>query len=329
MKTNHSKYKDLFIWDAHAGIFPNPQVDLRKLKVWQNSGVNYLSINVGFDVMSWRQTLETLRGYRQWLIENEHQFILASTMAEIDQAKKEGKLAITFDIEGMNALNEDLGMLKTYHDLGVRQMLFAYNLGNEAGGGCHDKDVGLTQFGQEIVAEMNKIGMILDCSHASYQTSMDIISTSNTPVVFTHSNPCGVFKHQRNITDLQIKACAQKGGVIGVNGMGIFLGDNDISTENFLRHLCYLCDLVGAEHVGLGLDYSPKMELGVHEILAERPDYWPTNNGYDTKNIGHYSPEYFFELMEQMLNKGFHQNEIEGVFGTNFKRIAEIAWQGS
>lgn len=326
LELNESFYKELLIWDSHAGIFPSPDVDLSRLQEWHEDGVSYVSINVGFDVMSWDQTMNTLIAYRRYLMSQQDKVVLASTMADVIEANKNNKLAVTFDIEGMNALNENLDMVRAYHALGVRQMLFAYNLNNAASGGCHDEDIGLTKFGKEVLSEMNDVGIIADASHTSYKTSMDIMSLSNKPAVFSHSNPSGVFKHERNITDEQIKACAKTGGVIGANGMGIFLGNNDTSTENFLKHVCYLCDLVGAEHVGFGLDYSPKMDIDIGEILAKRPDFWPPNNGYDTPNIGHYSPTQLHGLMEGMFEKGFSKSEIEGVLGGNFRRVATDVW---
>lgn len=319
-------FSDTLIWDAHAGVFPAPDNDLSFLKDWHQAGVNYVSINVGFDVMDWRQTLKTLTAYRHWLLNDNERFVLIKTIDDIATAKVQNKLAVSFDIEGMNALNGDINMVSTYHALGVRQMLFAYNLNNTAAGGCHDTDIGLSDFGRAIVTEMNKVGMIVDCSHASYKTTLDIMEQSSKPAVFTHSNPTAICPHQRNITDAQIKACAKTGGVIGINGMGIFLGDNDISTPTILRHICYLSELVGPQHIGLGFDYSPKLDIDVGEILASRPDFWPAGNGYDTPAIKHVSPAQLPELAEGLADKGFNDSEIQGVFGENFRRVATRVW---
>jgi len=215
-------YADALVWDAHAGVFPDPKVDLALLEDWRNDGVDYLSLNVGFDVMDWQQTLATLAAYRRWVLLHDETFVLAGTLADIDRAKQKGKLALSFDIEGMNALNGNVDMVALYHALGVRQMLFAYNLNNQAAGGCHDEDVGLTDFGKAIVREMNRVGVIVDGSHAAYRTTMDIMAESSKPVVFSHSNPTAVWGHQRNIRDEQIKVCAETGGVIGMNGMRFF-----------------------------------------------------------------------------------------------------------
>ncbi len=320
--------QETLVWDAHAGIFPSPEVDLNLLQEWLDCGVNYLSINVGFDVMDWQETLATLAAYRRWVLANTDRFMLIDDDADIDRARKENKFALSFDIEGMNALNRDINMVGVYHALGVRQMLFAYNLNNDAAGGCHDRDTGLTDFGKQVVREMNRLGMIVDCSHAAYSTTMDIMQESSKPVVFSHSNPAAIWDHQRNITDDQIKACAATGGVIGVNGMGIFLGDNDISNATLVRHIKYLADLVGCQHIGFGFDYSPKVDVDIGVILRSRPDYWPAGQQYDTPAIKHAGPKQLVGLAEDLSTAGFGEDDIRGILGGNFRRVAANAWQG-
>ena len=319
-------YNDAFVWDAHAGVFPDPAINLSLLGSWRDCGVDYLSINVGFDVMDAQQTLKTLASYRHWLLAGEQQFVLVGTMEDVALARGEGKLAVSFDIEGMNALDGNINMLGVYHALGVRQMLFAYNLNNDAAGGCHDTGIGLTEFGKSIVREMNRLGMIVDCSHASLNTTLDIMSESSKPAVFSHSNPVSIWDHQRNIFDQQIKACAQTGGVIGINGMGIFLGENDVRIRTLLEHICYVSELVGAEHVGFGFDYTPDVEVDIGVILRSRPDYWPQGQAYDTPKIKHAGPAQLPELVQGLMDYGFNNNEIRGFLGENFRRVATLTW---
>jgi len=318
--------KQALIWDAHAGFFPSPEMDLTTLEHWRNHDVNYLSINVGFDVMSRDETLATLAAYRRWLLMHPKHYLLAENFADIDKARRSDRLAVSFDIEGVNALGGDINMVGLYHSLGVRQMLFAYNLNNAAAGGCHDVDMALTPFGIDVLAEMNRVGMIVDASHTSYTTSMDLIERSATPVVFSHSNPSSVWPHQRNITDDQIKACADKGGVIGVNGLAIFVGDNDTRTESLLRHLFKLVDLVGPSHVGLGFDYSPDVTVDLGAILRARPDFWPAGQQYDTPNIAHSGPSKINDLIAGMQARGLSDAEISGILGQNFLRVAKATW---
>jgi len=327
MTTNaETLYADSLVWDAHAGVFPSADVDLNLLKDWRDNGVNYLSINVGFDVMDWQQTMSTLAAYRHWILAQQEHFMLVGNIDDIAIARQQGKLALSFDIEGMNALNGDINMLGVYHALGVRQMLFAYNLNNAAAGGCHDKNTGLTEFGRQIVGEMNRLGMIVDCSHAAYQTTMEIMAESSKPVVFSHSNPITVCQHQRNIRDDQIKACAETGGVIGVNGMGIFLGNNNSGNDNLIKHVVYLSELVGTAHIGIGFDYSPPTGLDLSAILSSRPDYWPAGQAYDTPHIDHASPSQLPELTAQLQQQGFSDVEIGGILGGNFHRVAAQSW---
>ncbi len=324
---NASKlYRETLVWDAHAGIFPSPEVDLNLLEDWHNNGVNYVSINVGFDVMGWQQTLATLAAYRDWMLAHQEHYQLVGSIADIETARQQDKLAVSFDIEGMNALNNDIHMLGVYQALGVRQMLFAYNLNNSAAGGCHDNDIGLSQFGREVVHEMNRLGIIVDCSHASYRSTLDIMDASEKPVVFSHSNPVAVCNHQRNIRDEQIRACAKTGGVIGVNGMGIFLGDNHSDNKTLIKHIVYLCELVGAEHVGIGFDYSPPTGLDLNAILGSRPDFWPAGQAYDTPQITHASPAQLPDLTNSLQRRGFGDNELRGILGGNFRRVATQTW---
>ena len=320
-------YRDALVWDAHAGVFPNPGVDLNLLDEWSASGANYLSINVGFDVMDWQETLATLAAYRHWVLQNGDRFVLIDGTDDIERARVEGKFALAFDIEGMNALNDDINMVSLYHGLGVRQMLFAYNLNNSAGGGCHDEDTGLTEFGRAVVSEMNRVGIIVDCSHAAYTTTMDIMQASTKPVVFSHSNPSAIWQHQRNIGDDQIRSCAETGGVIGLNGMGIFLGDNDIAIDTMLRHVRYVADLVGPEHIGFGFDYSPDIDVDIGVILRSRPDYWPAGQQYDTRGIKHAGPQLLPALIDGLADCGFDESAIRGFLGENFRRVAAATWQ--
>lgn len=319
--------RETLVWDAHAGIFPAPDADLSGLPEWTAAGMDYVSINVCFDVLGWQDAVQTLSGYRRQLGAMDSVAIVRSVQ-EIDAAKAAGKLAVSFDIEGMNALNNDLGMVAIYHDLGVRQMLFAYNLNNSAAGGCHDTDPGLSLFGADIVAEMNRVGMIVDCSHVGRKSTLEIMECTQKPVVFTHSNPLVLCDHQRNIHDDQIIACAATGGVIGVNGMGIFLGENDIRAQTFANHICYIADLVGPAHVGFGLDFKPaqKSAPDLGAILRSRPDFWPAGQKYDTNGIKLFAPKAMADVILILKRRGWSDVDLQGYLGGNFRRLAKEVW---
>jgi membrane dipeptidase len=141
------------------------------------------------------------------------------------------------DIEGAKAIDDQVSLIQFYYDLGVRWMLIAYNRANLAGGGCLEEDTGLTEFGAQAIDEMARVGMVTCCSHTGERTSLEVIEHSKSPVIFSHSNPRALLDHPRNIRDHVIRACAAKGRLIGINGVGVFLGPNDTRSEMVARHI--------------------------------------------------------------------------------------------
>ena len=199
--------------------------------------------------------IRVLSFMRRWIALHPEDYQLIGSVGDVEDCKRSGKLGITFDIEGMCPVEDDLSLVQTFYELGVRWMLIAYNLNNRAGGGCLDTDCGLTATGRAIIDEMERVGMVLCLSHTGAKTAAEALTYSRNPVIFSHSNANRVHAHPRNISDDLMRACAAKGGVIGINGIGSFLGTGENFIEQFLGHLHYAVDLVGAEHVGVGLDY--------------------------------------------------------------------------
>jgi membrane dipeptidase len=320
-------YRDSLIWDAHAGFELRSERDLETLSVWKSAGVGYLSVNVGYDVRDWHTAVKALALARRWIDEHDD-FERVGTASEIERVNAAGRMAVTFDIEGMDALDGSVDMVRLYHDLGVRQMLFAYNLNNQAGGGCHDVDVALTDFGRAVVREMNLVGMLVDCSHSGYRTTMEAMEISEAPVIFSHSNSRALRDHERNITDEQAKACAATGGVVGVNGIGAFLGENDIRTSTITHHIAHYIDLIGAAHVGIGLDYfhTTDDDAGFSATLAEKTDFWPPAQ-YPGGAVDCAAPSQIAEIARDLDTLGVPEVDIRGILGGNFKRVAEQVWK--
>lgn len=318
-------YAQALVWDDHSGFDPDAAVDLDCLGQWKQAGVHYLSVNVGYDVLPWRKSLRTLAAFRAWIEQHPSDYLLVKRADDVIRAKRENRLAVAFDLEGMNALDGDVNMVSLYYALGVRQMLFAYNLNNQAGGGCHDVDVGLSDFGRAVVREMNRVGMLVDCSHCAYRTSMEAMELSSAPVIFSHSCAKAVWRHGRNISDEQIKACAATGGVIGINGIGIFLGANDTRSEVFVDHVAFCADLAGPDHVGIALDYAFDAQ-GIEELVGGHADYWPKSE-YPGGAVNCVPPEQLLEIVETMLRRGFSDTAVTGILGGNFLRVAEQVWR--
>ena len=318
-------HRDALVWDDHGGFAYTSADRLEELDRWRAAGIDYLSINAGFDVMPWEKTLEGTSRYRHWIRTHPEHYVQVETVADIHRARAQGKLALTFDLEGMNCLNGDIGMVDLYYRMGVRHMLFAYNRNNAAGGGCHDGNVGLTAFGREVIGEMNRVGMVVDCSHCSHRTSMEAMELSQAPVIYSHANARALWDHERNIRDDQIRACAATGGVVGVTGVGRFLGPDGPTVAHLVEHIDYMVELIGPEHVGFGMD-SVLLRNKPEAPFTRNRDYWPASQ-YPDGGLGYVGPEQVPHLTQALMDRGYGEADIRAILGGNFLRIAGQVWK--
>jgi membrane dipeptidase len=326
-ESGRAKLASMMVWDNHAcmPLTPHDSSFLPQLQRHRAAGVDVVMVNVGYGDDGVEAHLRTLASMRDWVKANQDKYRLIDSVDDIAAARAAGQLAVGFDIEGANAIGDQLSLLGMYRDLGVRWMLLAYNRNNRAGGGCQDDDPGLTDFGCRMLHEMARVGIVACCSHTGYRTAREAIDESPTPVIFSHSNARALADHPRNIPDDLIRACAERGGVVGVNGIGIFLGGNDSSVHNVARHVMHMLDLVGSEHVGLGLDYIFDSS-GLAEEIAAHPDKFPPHLGYST-DITMTPPEQLPDLAEELSRLGVDDASLARIFGGNWLRVAQTVWR--
>jgi membrane dipeptidase len=153
---------------------------------------------------------------------------------------------------------------------------------------------------------------------------MEILERASRPVIFSHSNPRSIWEHPRNIHDEAIRACAKTGGVVGINGIGIFLGENDVATELIVRHCHYVANLVGSAHVGLALDYVYDQQAA-NDFVKANPETYPPEKFPD--GLLMMEPERFPAIAEGLLKSGFSESDIRNVLGGNHLRIAREVWK--
>ncbi len=318
-------------WEAHACLPLHPQADFSPLNRLREAGVNYVSINVGMDMNPVPQIMSVLAAFRANIAAQPERFCLAGSVADIERAAAAGVLAIGFDLEGAMPLLEQPDMVALYRDLGVRQIHFAYNRNNSVADGCHDVERGLTPLGHRMVRAVNDAGLLMDCSHTGRRCSLDIMAASSKPVIFSHANPLALVEHGRNISDEQIKACAATGGVVCLSGVSAFLGTRTPDADDMARHVAYVAGLVGAQHVGIGLDISFRQdELDDNPPGDYDPSYWwPRSAGYNRAiERMTYTPVETWQLLPDALQKaGLNAAETAAVMGGNMLRVAGQVWQ--
>ena len=317
-------------WEAHSCLPLHPDASFEPLERYRAAGVHHVCINVGMDMNPLSQILPVLAAFRARLRAEPAHYLIPNTVADIEHARNTGKLAVGFDLEGALPLLERPEMVALYRDLGVRQIHFAYNRNNSVAGGCHDEPQGLTALGRRMVLAVNDAGVLMDCAHTERRTTLDIMAHSRHPVVFSHANPLALAEHGRNITDEQIRACAATGGVVCISGVSKFLGCDAPQASDLARHMAYVANLVGAQHVGLGLDIGFS-QAGLNDDPPGAFDpafWWPAQAGYG-RGISQmrYAPiETWQTLPDALRAVGMGSQEVNGVLGDNMVRVARQVW---
>jgi membrane dipeptidase len=263
---------------------------------------------------------------------------LVETSDDFARAKQEGRLGVLLHFQNCTAF-EGLVLVELFYRLGIRVAQLAYNVRNLVADGCtEDSDAGLSRYGTQLVRQMNRVGMVVDGTHTGIRSTLDAMEVTDSPFIFSHSGAKSVFDHVRNITDEQIRACARTGGVIGVVGLPYFLGDGDVpKLETLVRHMAYIAELVGAEHVGVGMDYhrtlTPYTTLEEQQVAHKnrglgglwREGDIPAPPYRCASEIE--TPAGMRHLTAALLRHGFSYEETKGIMGENFVRVFQAVWK--
>jgi membrane dipeptidase len=314
----------LLLWDQHSCLPLQADADVEPLTRYRRGGGALVSVNAGYAPHAFGDAVTLLRHYRAAVEAHPH-LQLAASLDDVDEITRAGRIAVVFDLEDSAPLDGDLDNLGPLRALGVRTLLPTYNHANRAGSGCLDTtDGGLTGWGRALVAEMNAVGIVPDGSHCSARTGLDMCEISRGPVIYSHSCMRSVWDHPRNITDEQARACAATGGVVGITGVGIFLGPNTPTLEAMTRHLEYAVDVVGIDHVGVSTDFSFDFADFVDEVVRNPHLFDESYTRWGP--LQWMPPETFLGLEEHLRRRGWSDGHVEAVLGGNFHRVARRAW---
>jgi membrane dipeptidase len=241
------------------------------------------------------------RLYREIEINN-NDIMLCRNYNDISAAMQSGKVAAVLTIEGGDALEGSLSALRMLYELGVRGITLTWNYRNQIADGVADSCTGggLTQFGREVVAEMNRLGMMVDVSHLSEAGFWDVINTSKAPVIASHSNAKKLCNHRRNLTDEQLLALKNKGGVTGINLCPDFIcSTGKSSMKHVLDHIEHIVALTGSDTLGFGADYD----------------------GIDDTPQGLEGVECLKDLLNELLKLNYSETLVNKIAGGNFLRV--------
>ncbi|MGD9330447.1 MAG: dipeptidase [Desulfobacterales bacterium] len=244
---------------------------------------------------------------------------LCRSLDDIRAMGHNGRLGLLLSLEGADPLQNDLKLLRVFYDLGVRGLGLTWSRRNFAADGCafsaadRERTCGLTDFGRALVQKADQLGMLVDVSHINEAGFWDVMEVAAGPVIASHSNCRALMDTPRNLTDDQIKALAERGGVLGMNAISAFVGNNarQHNVEDVLAHVDHVVKLVGVAHVGIGFDFCSGFK-----------DYLSLPHALQTYDVlaGHHRLK---DFTAGLIQRGYADEDILKILGGNFMRIYE------
>ena len=260
--------------------------------------------------------------------DNSDLIFLGKSYKDIEKAKKEKKTAIFFGFQNCSPIEDDISLVEKVYDLGCRFMQLTYNNQSLLATGCFENvDSGVTNFGKEVIKEMNRLGLVIDMSHSAEKSTIDAINISQKPIAITHANPTFWHAAKRNKSDELLKILSKNDGMLGLSLYPHHLKDGtNCPLESFCEMVAKTADLMGAEKIGIGSDLCLNQPDTVVEWMRNGTWAKAKNFGEGTKKNSGFpkQPDWFidargFSNLENGLSKvGFNKNEISGVLGDNW-----------
>ncbi|MEA4987961.1 MAG: membrane dipeptidase [Anaerovorax sp.] len=240
---------------------------------------------------------------------------IVKNYAEMEQAKAEGKFYIFIGLEGLNSIGENLSLIDEYYEFGARHAMLSWNEQNALATGVQgDPNRGLTDLGKQAVKKIMNKNMIMDVSHLNEKSFWDVISMAQSPIIASHSNARVLSNAERNLTDEQLLEIRNLNGLVGINSFNRFvsLDISEQTVDNLLKHIVYISDKIGVEHVGFGFDFFEFMSVDSMRSYSNQ------NTSY---TVGLEDCSKVPSLLEKMRKAGFHEDEIEAISYKNYHRL--------
>jgi membrane dipeptidase len=321
--------------DIPSADFPIPQ---SAIDVARNTGVSAVKTSMGGFNASFEDTLAEIALYQRLIEVHPNAFMQIRNAGDFAAAKRERKLGIIFSFENAVCLEDKLDRINLFRNLGVRVMQLSYNDVSPFGAGVMaPPDATLTELGRQAVTRMNEQGVALDLSHANPPTTGAAIAASAKPVLITHAGCAAVHANPRNKTDDQLRAIAEKGGVVGIFDLFYLApAGRQPNLEDYIAHMTHALDVCGEDHVGIGSDTS----FGAFELNDEGRAAWaaetarrvaagvaaPEEDGRLPYTEGLNRADRALVIADALLDRGYSSRAVEKVLGENFIRAFGEIW---
>jgi membrane dipeptidase len=317
---------DALIWDAMGEL--REEYDETLIRAMLGSGMDAITITLCDPKPEGAEALElavdSLLQHDRFLARHPTLFMKATSVADVDRARRERKLAVLYLYQNTVQFGKDLDRVDLFHRMGLRSCQLTYNTKNHAGVGCWEQG-GITPFGRELIARMNERRMLIDLSHANMQTMAETVAASKAPVIVSHTACMAVHTNRRNTTDENMKAVASRGGVIGICQMRPFLTTKkQDNLHAYFDHLMHAIRVAGVEHVAIGSDRD-------HRVITLTPEYLAELKREEGSQVVENELPYFIDALngprrmevvwDGLVKRGLGSGDVERVMGLNVRRI--------
>jgi membrane dipeptidase len=275
-------------------------------------------------------TMKAVADWKKRLRDNADLLLQVYDTSDIEQAKREGRTGIILGWQNATGFGDYLPLIAVYHELGLRVVQLTYNTATTVGSGCYEShDGGLTDFGREVVAELNRVGILIDLSHVGRKTAEDAIRVSGQPVVYSHCLPAGLKQHPRNKTDDELRFIVSRGGLVGVTMFPPFLAKGaDATVEDYIDAVGYVINLVGEDNVGVGTDFTQGHDAEFFRYITEDKGHARQLTRFGEIRIakGFARIEEFPNLTAALERRRWPEARIRKLLGGNWIRLLKQVW---
>ena len=293
----------------------------------RDGGVDAVHVTITYHE-TFRETVLVIEQWNRWFEQYPDLIFQGRTADDVRRARETGRTAIFFGSQNPSCIEDDIGLVEIMHTLGLRFMQLTYNNQSLLASGCYeDTDTGLTRMGRQVVAEMNRVGLVVDMSHSGERSTFEAIEHSTRPITISHANPASWHKALRNKSDDLLRALGQSGGFLGLSAYPHHLKDGSKCTlQSWCDMAALAIDLVGSQNVGIGTDLCQDQPDSIVEWM--RVGRWTKAIDYgegSAANAGFPAmPNWFHDnrdlagFREGLLASGLDLATIDGVMGDNW-----------
>ena len=293
-------------------------------------GVHAVHVTIAYHE-TFREMVLQVERWNRYFEQHPDRLMMGRTAADIDTARATGRTAVFFGFQNPSPIEDDIGLVEVCHSLGARFMQLTYNNQSLLATGCYeDEDPGVTRMGRQVIAEMNRVGLVVDMSHSAERSTLEAIDISRRPIAITHANPAWWHPARRNKSDEVLRALTARGGMLGFSIYPHHLRDGtDCSLQSFCEMIAESADRYGAENLGIGTDLCQDQPDSVVEWMrvgrwSKEIDYGEgtaDNAGFPPMPSWFEDNRHFGNIENGLRATGLGDAEVAGIMGGNWYRF--------